>query len=469
MYGPPRGGPNGLGRQPAPHPFQSTSLPPRPVPAPQLPMQPMQPSLTGPSVPPPQGAPVPAPNYTEYKIIKTHSDRPYHVMRFGIRPPETNVLTNNATLRREDRPDAPIHEPRDQGPLKGVGSVYKDDKKWGKTKRRFERRKEVEMPFQLSLNNGVSYQGTKEGGQTASYVIFVMRANNEMEMIPVTNWYKFTQNINYRTLSLEEAEETMKKQKSIGQRWMMKYKKEDEEEEDTSLPGRPKPRIVAPGPNHDEDLSEDEFKKAKQRKLQAGIRDHEEETPEFEGTFSDDDESAAPKEIIEEESGPAIAMESEESEEDEEGQAGEDDTLTEEGKRLKKLLKDKGHTEDVEEEEQIEADAADESGDEDMVEARAEIGKGLKRPAPEAAGQFKKVKKYVTKPYSDSRKPDGDSSSTSQQDSGAKITEEYLCRLLVSRPFNTKSLLLELNPILRKGSKQEREAKKDIFKSMMLK
>ena len=52
------------------------------------------------------------------------------------------------------------------------------------------------------------FKGTKEGGiaENASYFVFNQCPDGAFEAFPVENWYNFTPQIKYKTLSSEEAE-----------------------------------------------------------------------------------------------------------------------------------------------------------------------------------------------------------------------------------------------------------------------
>ncbi|KAJ2005162.1 transcription factor IIF subunit tfg1 [Coemansia thaxteri] len=66
------------------------------------------------------------------------------------------------------------------------------------------------------------WTGSLEGGQSSSYVLFVL-TDDGFKVVPVDRWYKFTPKIKHKTLTLDEAEEELKRaHKSEAQdRWMM--------------------------------------------------------------------------------------------------------------------------------------------------------------------------------------------------------------------------------------------------------
>ncbi|KAJ2886018.1 transcription factor IIF subunit tfg1, partial [Coemansia aciculifera] len=66
------------------------------------------------------------------------------------------------------------------------------------------------------------WTGSLEGGQSSAYVLFVL-TDDGFKVVPVDRWYKFTPKLKYKTLTLDEAEEELKRaQKSEAQdRWIM--------------------------------------------------------------------------------------------------------------------------------------------------------------------------------------------------------------------------------------------------------
>ncbi|KAJ2027485.1 transcription factor IIF subunit tfg1 [Coemansia sp. S610] len=66
------------------------------------------------------------------------------------------------------------------------------------------------------------WTGSLEGGQNSTYVLFVL-TDDGFKVVPVDRWYKFTPKLKYKTLTLDEAEEELKRaQKSEAQdRWIM--------------------------------------------------------------------------------------------------------------------------------------------------------------------------------------------------------------------------------------------------------
>ncbi|KAI8079532.1 uncharacterized protein B0P05DRAFT_586991 [Gilbertella persicaria] len=130
-----------------------------------------------------------------------------------------------------------------------------------------------------------SFTGTLEGGQRSDYMFFVL-TNNGFKVMPVERWYKFQPKRNFKTLSLEEAEEQIKKQqKRDGNRWMM-LKRDNEQPEETP---RNKFKIVD---NEEKHAGSDD---------EANRQDSDMDDLDFDDVFQDDEEGAAEHEVEDEE------------------------------------------------------------------------------------------------------------------------------------------------------------------------
>ncbi|CCG83365.1 Transcription initiation factor IIF subunit alpha [Taphrina deformans PYCC 5710] len=93
-------------------------------------------------------------------------------------------------------------------------------------------RQEERFPWLLEDEGGKNvYQGSLEGGQGGTYVFLRLTADG-FDVTPVSKFYRFGQRQKYQTMSLDEAEEKMKKHKSLP-RWVMK------DMEDGTRPGTP--------------------------------------------------------------------------------------------------------------------------------------------------------------------------------------------------------------------------------------
>lgn len=90
-------------------------------------------------------------------------------------------------------------------------------------------RQEERFPWVMEDGDGQhTFQGTLEGGQGGSYV-FLRLTSDGFNVTPVSKFYRFGQRQKYQTMSLDEAEEKMKKHKLLP-RWVMK----DGEDPDSS-------------------------------------------------------------------------------------------------------------------------------------------------------------------------------------------------------------------------------------------
>ena len=74
------------------------------------------------------------------------------------------------------------------------------------------------LPWQLKDADGQVLTGTLEGSQASSHVLFLSHIDG-FKVIPVSKWYLFKPKSNHRTLTIEEAEEKMKDQKKINDRY----------------------------------------------------------------------------------------------------------------------------------------------------------------------------------------------------------------------------------------------------------
>lgn len=84
--------------------------------------------------------------------------------------------------------------------------------------------------FIEDFDNKNTWQGQMESSLShGSYAMFVLDGAN-FRMVPIDRWYKFTEKNRFKTLSIEEAEQMLKKS-SKTPRWMMKITKQDEKEQ----------------------------------------------------------------------------------------------------------------------------------------------------------------------------------------------------------------------------------------------
>ncbi|KAI7902644.1 uncharacterized protein BX663DRAFT_473038 [Cokeromyces recurvatus] len=182
-----------------------------------------------------------------------------------------------------------------------------------------------------------SFTGTYEGGQRSAYVFFVLTESG-FKVVPVDKWYKFQPKRNFKTLSLEEAEEQLKKQqKRENGRWMMlKRESENSNSEADANPSR-KFKIVDTGDNN-RGGSDDE----------GGRQDSDMDDLDFDDVFQDDEEGTGEHELEDEDvrdSKDRIKKEIKDysitgGQQDDVDEFEDNNKLTSEGKQLRKLVRD---------------------------------------------------------------------------------------------------------------------------------
>ncbi|OMH83964.1 Transcription initiation factor IIF subunit alpha [Zancudomyces culisetae] len=136
------------------------------------------------------------------------------------------------------------------------------------------------------------WTGTLEGGQKSEYVFFVLMEDG-FSVVPVKRWYKFAPKIKYATLSLDEAEEELKKvQKNEPQNlWLMKKRARDMQQAATSAGATGNGNINSPAAGLSallENASQDSEKMKKNKK--GGKRSKRKLVDHMDGTGGDSDE-----------------------------------------------------------------------------------------------------------------------------------------------------------------------------------
>ncbi|KAG2237307.1 hypothetical protein BDF21DRAFT_442935 [Thamnidium elegans] len=215
-----------------------------------------------------------------------------------------------------------------------------------------------------------SFNGTLEGGQRSDYMFFVL-SDNGFKVMPVDRWYKFQPKRNFKTLTLEEAEEQLKKQqKRENGRWMM-LKRENEQAETADVVRPNKLKVV----------DTDEVAKTGSDDEGNNRQDSDMDDLDFDDVFQDDDEATAEHEVEDEDVKDskdrvkkeikdfAIGNQEVDDEYDEMGK------LTSEGKQMRKLVRDLEKNRAYESDddvdpyassaEELDSDANDEDGEED--------------------------------------------------------------------------------------------------------
>ncbi|KDO34224.1 hypothetical protein SPRG_19062 [Saprolegnia parasitica CBS 223.65] len=105
-------------------------------------------------------------------------------------------------------------------------------------KRRRRRRKDNRIKNWIIEDNEskTKFTGTVEGGVTSTYMLMVKTPHkNEFQVVPVEQWFRFKKPLNYRTLTLEEAEEFNNEKKRAVERWLMNHNLAGEKKNDTEV------------------------------------------------------------------------------------------------------------------------------------------------------------------------------------------------------------------------------------------
>eukprot|EP01134_Creolimax_fragrantissima_P008519 CFRG8519T1 len=287
--------------------------------------------------------------HKEYKIVRGsigNETDATHIIRFQGRHIPIDKISHLKMERKVDPNYVRKERVVEELPESGAGSVFRSKNKIGKVKRRWRSRGEREMLWEMKLEQqGIvnKYDGQKERIDS-HYMLFVNDGKGNFEAIPTDNWYKFTQEIKYETLSLEEAEAKMKNKKS-SDRWIMnKLKQRDEnvEEEKARSTTAMARNTGANSDSSEEDTINDPLDRVtkhgqKMAKKAEGKRRVEREDMEYEAEFTDDEEGAVPTQILEETEDYEPAPESDSDEGEEVGEPNEDE-LTKGGKELRKIL-----------------------------------------------------------------------------------------------------------------------------------
>ncbi|KAJ1821456.1 transcription factor IIF subunit tfg1, partial [Coemansia sp. RSA 2599] len=206
-------------------------------------------------------------NSVEYTLVSTNPRRTHNVMRFfSSKPVDPATFTAPVKLRRRNKeyyrlknkkrneeraaaleqeqakskdPGMPAEpEKKDERPkadinlIADIGSARSNKKNLFKrrTKQVYfadeeKRRLDIEeaRPWVLEDDDEKEvWTGSLEGGQSSSYVMFVL-ADDGFKVVPVDRWYKFTPKLKYKTLTLDEAEEELRRAQKAEthDRWIM--------------------------------------------------------------------------------------------------------------------------------------------------------------------------------------------------------------------------------------------------------
>ncbi|CAK4083679.1 unnamed protein product [Aphanomyces euteiches] len=205
-------------------------------------------------------------------------------------------------------------------------------------KKRRRRRKDTRMKNWVIQENDSKtlFTGTVEGGVTSSYMLMVKTPNkNEFQVFPVEDWFRFKKPLNYRTLTLEEAEDMNNEKKRAVERWIMKMEKKEGEVAPTTTMITGALRTVK---SEDKDESSNIFAEPKAPRRRGPVAKKSAEVDatgddggDFTEIFSDDEGQAEVEKVKDE-----IASESSDGEYED---GANKKALTAEGKALEDLVK----------------------------------------------------------------------------------------------------------------------------------
>lgn len=176
------------------------------------------------------GATAPSAPEMETLVLRaTPSIKRYNIARFDV--PELPRFSSCAQPVMMYREPERAHEEEDKEDEAPVG--YNPALR----KRRRRRRKDTRTAgWVIEDSEGKNkFNGTFEGGQLSTYMLLVKnRHNDEFSVMPVEQWFRFKKPLNYRTLTLEEAEEMNNEKKRAVERWLMKHKLAGEDKPDAA-------------------------------------------------------------------------------------------------------------------------------------------------------------------------------------------------------------------------------------------
>ncbi|CAG8554648.1 5742_t:CDS:2, partial [Racocetra persica] len=196
---------------------------------------------------------------------------------------------------------------------------------------------EEKLPWVLEDYEGITWIGEYEGGDSAKYGVFLVKGD-KLEFVQIHRFYTFNRKLNYKTLTIEEAEEQMAKaKKRDNDRWMMRSWGKKNEDLAVGEGGIYDPKSAMKVVEGEEALiGSDEEARIPSRE------EYDEEEMDFEEVFEDDEEElpddANP--LIDDETKEVSKMKRKVTGKDTyENESDDDDKLTNEGKQLKKLLR----------------------------------------------------------------------------------------------------------------------------------
>ncbi|KAI9269862.1 hypothetical protein BY458DRAFT_510643 [Sporodiniella umbellata] len=284
-------------------------------------------------VPMPSTQTFPAPSFDEFQLLSSEKQGQHHLMDFKTnKKVDFKTFTPPVKLHRKE-PDripyrqyiqqlqqqnnkaqqanagssAEVQPPTSHGPKTGadtsliapMGGATRNKQMLFKkrTKQIYlakedtrELKEQEHRPWILEDIEGQNnFTGTLEGGQRSDYMLFVL-AENGFKVVPVDRWYKFQPKRNFKTLSIEEAEEQLKRQqKHESQRWMMleRHRSNSEVAEDT-------------GPRHKFKVVDNGEKSGNKEEGETTKQDSDIDDLDFDDDFQDDEEGVGDHEAEDE-------------------------------------------------------------------------------------------------------------------------------------------------------------------------
>ncbi|KAG6965235.1 hypothetical protein JG687_00005551 [Phytophthora cactorum] len=320
----------------------------------------------------------------------TPSIKRYNIARFDVPElPRFSSCAQPVMMYREPERVDEEEEKEDEAPV-GYNPALR--------KRRRRRRKDTRTAgWVIEDSEGKNkFNGTFEGGQSSTYMLLVKnRHNDEFSVIPVEQWFRFKKPLNYRTLTLEEAEEMNNEKKRAVERWLMKHKLAGEDKNDAGGDTVSAPRVrtgalatASAKPKAEGDdmfgVTEARPRRVARPKARVGEGATGEDGGDFEEKFDDDESDAE----IHNDQPQGLESDSEEDEfeVDPEGTG----KLTETGQAMKDLLKRAQNGEMLENNKDKEDDDDDEEDDnftaKDMDVIKRDLGGNIIRDRSTASG-----------------------------------------------------------------------------------
>ncbi|KAG6966481.1 hypothetical protein JG688_00006758 [Phytophthora aleatoria] len=320
----------------------------------------------------------------------TPSIKRYNIARFDVPElPRFSSCAQPVMMYREPERVDEEEEKEDEAPV-GYNPALR--------KRRRRRRKDTRTAgWVIEDSEGKNkFNGSFEGGQSSTYMLLVKnRHNDEFSVIPVEQWFRFKKPLNYRTLTLEEAEEMNNEKKRAVERWLMKHKLAGEDKNDAGGDTVSAPRVrtgalatASAKPKAEGDdmfgVTEARPRRVARPKARAGEGATGEDGGDFEEKFDDDESDAE----IHNDQPQGLESDSEEDEfeVDPEGTG----KLTETGQAMKDLLKRAQNGEMLENNKDKEDDDDDEEDDnftaKDMDVIKRDLGGNIIRDRSTASG-----------------------------------------------------------------------------------